>query len=68
LSRCACDKSHAEPVFKKYPKAQQFTHYRQMLDQMKDIDGASSPPPIIHHAFAAMEAIQRRQHVYARNP
>ena len=39
VALCDVDKNYADHTFKKYPKAQQFTDYRQMLDQMKDIDG-----------------------------
>ena len=62
------DKNHAGHIFKKYPKAQQFTDYRQMLDQMKEIDGVVVATPDHHHAFAAMEAIKRGKHVYCEKP
>jgi predicted dehydrogenase len=68
VALCDVDKSHAAHVFKKYPKAQQFTDYRQMLDQMKEIDGVVIATPDHHHAFAAMEAIKRGKHVYCEKP
>ena len=68
VALCDVDKSHGAHVFKKYPKAQQFTDYRQMLDQMKDIDGVVIATPDHHHAFAAMEAIKRGKHVYCEKP
>src|ERR1039458_7408768 len=62
------DKTHAGHTFKKYPQAQQFTDYRQMLDQLKDLDGVVIATPDHHHAFAAMEAIKRGKHVYCEKP
>jgi predicted dehydrogenase len=68
VALCDVDKDHAAHVFKKYPKAQQFTDYRQMLDQVKEIDGVVVATPDHHHAFAAMEAIKRGKHVYCEKP
>ena len=39
VALCDVDKNHAGHVFRKYGKARQFTDYRQMLDQVKEIDG-----------------------------
>ena len=68
VALCDVDKSYAGHIFKKYPKAQQFTDYRQMLDEMKEIDGVVIATPDHHHAFAAMEAIKRGKHVYCEKP
>jgi len=68
VALCDVDQSHAGHTFKKYPKAQQFTDYRQMLDQVKEIDGVVIATPDHHHAFAAMEAIRRGKHVYCEKP
>ena len=64
VALCDVDKNHAAHIFKKYPKAQQFTDYRQMLDQIKEIDAVVVATPDHHHAFASMEAIKRGKHVY----
>jgi predicted dehydrogenase len=68
VALCDVDRDHAGHIFKKYPKAQQFTDYRQMLDQMKEIDGVVIATPDHHHAFAAMQAIRRGKHVYCEKP
>ena len=68
VALCDVDKSYAGHIFKKYSKAKQFTDYRQMLDEMKDIDGVVIATPDHHHAFAAMEAIKRGKHVYCEKP
>src|ERR1035441_8436160 len=61
VALCDVDKGYAGHIFKKYSKAQQFTDYRQMLDQMKDLDGVVVATPDHHHAFAAMAAIKRSE-------
>ena len=68
VALCDVDKGHAGRIFRKYAKAQQFTDYRQMLDQVKEIDGVVVATPDHHHAFAAMEAIKRGKHVYCEKP
>ena len=50
------------------PEAQQFTDYRKMLDEMKEIDGVVIATPDHHHAFASMAAIKRGKHVYCEKP
>jgi predicted dehydrogenase len=68
IALCDVDKNHAGHIFKKYPKAKQFTDYRKMLDEMKEIDGVVVATPDHHHAFASMEAIKRGKHVYCEKP
>jgi predicted dehydrogenase len=68
VALCDVDKNHAAHIFKKYSKAQQFTDYRQMLDQVKEIDGVVVATPDHLHAFAAMEAIKRGKNVYCEKP
>ena len=68
VALCDVDKRHAAPVFKRYPDARQFTDYRRMLDEVKDIDGVVVATPDHHHAFASMEAIKRGKHVYCEKP
>ncbi|MGO8929705.1 MAG: Gfo/Idh/MocA family protein [Limisphaerales bacterium] len=68
MALCDVDKNHAGHIFRKYPKARKFTDYRQMLDQVKEIDGVVIATPDHHHAFASMEAIKRGKHVYCEKP
>src|SRR5437764_7428054 len=65
---CDVDKNYAAPIFRKHPKARQFTDYRKMLEEMKEIDGVVVATPDHHHAFASMEAIKRGKHVYCEKP
>lgn len=68
VALCDVDQVHAAHVFKKYPKAKQFTDYRQMLDEMKEIDGVVVATPDHLHAFVSVEAIKRGKHVYCEKP
>ncbi len=68
VALCDVDKNHAGPVFKRYPKARQFTDYRRMLEEVKGIDAVVVATPDHHHAFGAMEAIKRGKHVYCEKP
>jgi predicted dehydrogenase len=68
MALCDVDKNYAGHIFKKYAKAQQFTDYRQMLDQVKEIDAIVVGTPDHHHAFASMEGIRRGKHVYCEKP
>jgi len=68
VALCDVDKSRAGHTFRKHPKAKQFTDYRRMLDEMKEIDAVVVATPDHHHAFAAMEAIKRGKHVYCEKP
>lgn len=68
VALCDVDQNHAAHVFKKYPQAKQFTDYRKMLDEMKDIDAVVVATPDHLHAFVAMEAIKRGKHVYCEKP
>jgi predicted dehydrogenase len=68
VALCDVDQKHAAHIFKKYPQAKQFTDYRRMLDEMKEIDGVVIATPDHHHAFATMEALKRGKHVYCEKP
>ena len=68
MALCDVDKQHAAHIFKKYPKARQFTDYRKMLEEVKEIDAVVIATPDHHHAFASMEAIKRGKHVYCEKP
>ncbi len=68
VALCDVDKNYGGHIFKKYSGAKQFTDYRKMLDEMKEIDGVVVATPDHHHAFASMEAIKRKKHVYCEKP
>jgi len=68
VALCDVDKDHAAHIFKKYPKARQFTDYRVMLDELKELDGVVIATPDHHHACASVAALRRGKHVYCEKP
>lgn len=68
VALCDVDWRHAAGSFQKFPQAKRFKDYRQMLDEVKDIDAVVVATPDHHHAFASMEAIRRGKHVYCEKP
>jgi len=68
VALCDVDKRHAGPIFRKYPKAAQFTDYHKMLDEVKEIDGVVIATPDHHHAFASIAALKHGKHVYCEKP
>jgi predicted dehydrogenase len=68
VALCDVDKDFAAKVFKNYPRARQFTDYRKMLDEMKEIDAVVIATPDHHHACASVTAIKHGKHVYCEKP
>ncbi len=68
IALCDVDQKYAAHTFKKYPGAKQFTDYRKMLDEMKEIEGVIVATPDHHHAFASMAAIGHGKNVYCEKP
>lgn len=68
VALCDVDKNQGAGTFRKHPKARQYTDYRKMLEEVKEIDAVVVATPDHHHAFAAMEAIKRGKHVYCEKP
>src|SRR5512141_710211 len=68
VALCDVDKNYAGHTFRKYPNAKQFTDYRKMLDEMKEIEGVVVATPDHHHAFASVAAIHHGKHVYCEKP
>ncbi len=68
VALCDVDWRHAAGTFKKFPNAKRFKDYRQMLDEVKEIDAVVVATPDHSHAFASMAAIRRGKHVYCEKP
>ncbi|MBN1509573.1 MAG: Gfo/Idh/MocA family oxidoreductase [Sedimentisphaerales bacterium] len=68
VALCDVDTKYSAEVFKRYPKARQWTDFRKMLDEQKDIDAVVVATPDHLHAVVTMAAMQRGKHVYVQKP
>jgi len=68
VALCDVDAKYSAGVFQKYPNARQWTDFRKMLDEQKDIDAVIVATPDHLHAVVAMAAMQRGKHVYVQKP
>lgn len=68
VALCDVDKRHAAGSFKKFAKAKQYTDYRKMLDEVKEIDAVVVATPDHHHASASIRALRMGKHVYCEKP
>ncbi|NNE90201.1 MAG: Gfo/Idh/MocA family oxidoreductase [Verrucomicrobiales bacterium] len=66
---CDVDQRRAAGSVKKYPKANFYADWREMLDKEGDkIDAVAVSTPDHLHAVAAMDAIKLGKHVYVEKP
>jgi predicted dehydrogenase len=68
VALCDVDQQRLEERGAKFPKARLFRDYRQMLEEMKEIDAVTVSTPDHHHAHAAMLAMKLGKHVYCQKP
>ncbi len=68
VALCDVDWDYANPVFKKYPKAEKYKDYREMLEKRNDIDAVVIATPDHSHALAAATAMELGKHVYLQKP
>jgi predicted dehydrogenase len=68
VALCDVDSVYAAKSFNRFPKAKQYTDFRVMLDQQKDIDAVIVATPDHSHAMIAMAAISCGKHVYVQKP
>lgn len=65
---CDVDLDHAAGTIKKYPKAQLFRDYRELIDRRKDLDAVLIATPDHLHAPASLRAMRAGLHVYVEKP
>ncbi len=68
VALCDVDWAHAAGTFQRFPQAKKFKDFRQMLDQVKEIDAVVVATPDHTHAVASMGAIKLGKHVYCEKP
>ncbi len=68
VALCDVDKQYAARAFKAYPDAAEYTDYRVMLDERKDIDAVIIATPDHTHAVITMAAMELGKHVFCQKP
>jgi predicted dehydrogenase len=68
VALCDVDEQHAAHVFNRYPNAKKYTDFRQMLDEMKEIDAVVVATPDHLHATVSLRAMRMGKHVYCEKP
>ena len=65
---CDVDNVKAAQTYKDFPKAKQYTDFRKMLENEKEIDAVTVSTPDHNHAVIAMAAMDLGKHVYVQKP
>ncbi len=65
---CDVDRNNLAKAATKYPMAKQYTDFRKMLDEMKEIEAVTISIPDHAHYPAAMHAIGHGKHVFIQKP
>ncbi len=65
---CDVDTKYAGFMFASYPKAKQYTDWREMLDKEKEIDGVVIGTPDHNHAIIATHAMAAGKAVFVEKP
>lgn len=68
VALCDVDWKRAEEAFYRLPKAKKYKDYRNMLEEMKEIDAVTISTPDHSHAPAAYMAMKMGKHVYVQKP
>ncbi|MBI2425050.1 MAG: Gfo/Idh/MocA family oxidoreductase [Candidatus Hydrogenedentes bacterium] len=68
VALCDPDAKNAAEAFFKIKDAKQYSDYRVMLEEMKDIDACTISTPDHTHAPAAYMAMKLGKHVYVQKP
>lgn len=68
VALCDVDKNYAGGTIRRYPDAEFYVDFREMLDKQKDIDGVMIATPDHTHAVISMAAMRAGKHVYCQKP
>ena len=69
IALCDVDDQRGSESFKKFPKAQRFRDFREMLETLDSkIDAVTVGTPDHTHAVAVTDALRRGKHVYCEKP
>src|SRR5499427_8999816 len=62
------DFARGAQAFAKWPKAEKYKDFREMLEKQKDIDAVTVGTPDHMHLYCALHAMQAGKHVYVEKP
>src|SRR5687767_8747379 len=66
---CDVDENRLAGKAEKFPDAEQFVDYRELIDKMGDkVDAIGVSTPDHNHFPAAMMALNKKKHVYCQKP
>ena len=65
---CDIDDNILNGKANRFPKAQKFNDFREMLSKVKNIDAVTVSTPDHTHAVAALTAMKLKKHVYCQKP
>jgi len=68
IAMCDVDDSRTTLSYKMNAKAKKFHDYRQMLDEVPELDAVIVSTPDHHHAPAGLRCIEHGKHVYIEKP
>ncbi len=69
IAICDIDEKHLEASGEKYPQAERYRDYRELLDELGDkLDAVVVSAPDHHHAPASIRAMRLGKHVYCQKP
>jgi len=69
IGLCDVDEKRLSPMAKRFPDAQKFSDFREMLTKMGDqIDGVTISTPDHVHGVAGIMAMQMGKHIYCQKP
>ncbi len=68
VALCDVDQDYASNSFKRWPMAKQYSDYRIMLEQQKDINAVVIATPDHSHALPAVLAMREGKHVFLQSP
>lgn len=69
VAMCDVDQNRAAGTFKKYPKAKEYTDYREVYDKhLKEIDAVAVATPDHMHAAISLPFMRAKKHAYVEKP
>jgi len=68
VALCDIDRKHLKQAAKKFPKANTYEDYRELLEKERQLDGVVVSTPDHMHVFPVVAALRRKLAVYCEKP